>query len=186
MVGLVIAWDGQGMIAEIRIGEAINFWETWFWILGKLIAKIAFPFGGSPMSSLSSCSGRLERCFPSRFCMLCVFPPRSGSFYSFSFGSEIIFLLLGQVNTQNACPFGHTSTFFIFLLMQGSLGVVSPPWFFLWYVSPSQFGLLSIFLIIIHPRWGSLKQLGISWVWNPWFWICCVFLPHVDNHSSFF
>ena len=26
--------------------------------------------------------------------------------------------------------------------------------------------LLGIFIIIIHPRWGSLKQLRISYVWN--------------------
>ena len=32
---LVIAWDGQGMTAQIRIGEAINFWETHFDSLRK-------------------------------------------------------------------------------------------------------------------------------------------------------
>ena len=48
-----------------------------------------------------------------------------------------------------------------FYLMHGSLGDVSPPWVFLWYVSPSRFGLLGIFLIIIHPHWSSLKRLGI-------------------------
>ena len=70
-------------------------------------------------------------------------------------------------------PYIHVLHFF---LTQGSLGVVSPPRFFLWYVSPSQFGLLGIFLLIIfHPRWGSLKRLGICWVWNSWFWICCVY-----------
>ena len=34
-VGLVIAWDGQGMTTQIRIGEAIGFWETRFDSLGK-------------------------------------------------------------------------------------------------------------------------------------------------------
>ena len=35
MVGLVIACDGQGMTTQIRIGEAINFWETRFDSLAK-------------------------------------------------------------------------------------------------------------------------------------------------------
>ena len=35
LVKLVIAWDGQGMTAQIRIGEAISFWETRFDSLGK-------------------------------------------------------------------------------------------------------------------------------------------------------
>ena len=35
LVGLVIAWDGQGMIAQIRIGEAISFWEMRFDSLRK-------------------------------------------------------------------------------------------------------------------------------------------------------
>ena len=61
----------------------------------------------------------------------------------------------------------------------------SPPQFFLWYVLLHELELLGIFIIIIHPRWGSLKRLGICWVWNPWFWICCVFLPHVGSCSSF-
>ena len=30
LVELVIAWDGQGMTAQIRIGEAIIFWEMHF------------------------------------------------------------------------------------------------------------------------------------------------------------
>ena len=63
----------------------------------------------------------------------------------------------------------------LFLLTQGSFGAVSPPLFFLWYVSPSRFGLLGIFLIIIHPCWGYLKMLGICWVWNSRLWICCVY-----------
>ena len=35
LVELVIAWDGQGMEAQIRIGGAISFWETHFDSLGK-------------------------------------------------------------------------------------------------------------------------------------------------------
>ena len=35
LVELVIAWDGQGMTTQIRIGEAISFWETRFDSLGK-------------------------------------------------------------------------------------------------------------------------------------------------------
>ena len=30
LVDLVIAWDGQGMKSQIRIGEAINFWGNAF------------------------------------------------------------------------------------------------------------------------------------------------------------
>ena len=30
LVELVIAWDGQGMTTQIRIEEAISFWETCF------------------------------------------------------------------------------------------------------------------------------------------------------------
>ena len=30
LVELVIGWDGQGMAVQIRMGEAINFWETRF------------------------------------------------------------------------------------------------------------------------------------------------------------
>ena len=37
LAGLVIAWDG--MTTQIRIGEAINFWETRFDSLGKQIPK---------------------------------------------------------------------------------------------------------------------------------------------------
>ena len=35
LVELVIAWDGQGMIGQIQIGEGISFWETCFDSLGK-------------------------------------------------------------------------------------------------------------------------------------------------------
>ena len=35
LVGLVIAWDGQGMTTQIRIWEAISFWKTCFDSLGK-------------------------------------------------------------------------------------------------------------------------------------------------------
>ena len=35
LVELVIAWDGQGMTVQIRIEEAISFWETRFDSLGK-------------------------------------------------------------------------------------------------------------------------------------------------------
>ena len=35
LVELVIAWDGQGMTAQIRIGEAISFGEMRFDFLGK-------------------------------------------------------------------------------------------------------------------------------------------------------
>ena len=35
LVELVIAWDGQGMAAQIWIGEAISFWEMCFDSLGK-------------------------------------------------------------------------------------------------------------------------------------------------------
>ena len=34
-LGLVIAWDGQGMTSQTRIGEAISCWETHFDSLGK-------------------------------------------------------------------------------------------------------------------------------------------------------
>ena len=37
----------------------------------------------------------------------------------------------------------------------------SPPQFFLWYVLLHELELLGIFIIIIHPLWGSLKWLGI-------------------------
>ena len=35
LVESVIAWDGQGMRAQIQIGEAIRFWEMHFDSLGK-------------------------------------------------------------------------------------------------------------------------------------------------------
>ena len=35
LVELVIAWDGKGMKAQIRIGEAISLGETRFDFLGK-------------------------------------------------------------------------------------------------------------------------------------------------------
>ena len=35
LVDLVIAWDGQGMTTQIRIGEAISFWEMHFDSLGN-------------------------------------------------------------------------------------------------------------------------------------------------------
>ena len=35
LVELVIAWDGQGMKTQIRIVEAISFWEMRFDSLGK-------------------------------------------------------------------------------------------------------------------------------------------------------
>ena len=35
LVELVIAWDGKGMTTQIRIGEAISFWEMCFDSLGK-------------------------------------------------------------------------------------------------------------------------------------------------------
>ena len=44
LVGLVIAWDGQGMTTQIRIGEAISFWETHFDSLGKKKHKKHRPF----------------------------------------------------------------------------------------------------------------------------------------------
>ena len=37
--------------------------------------------------------------------------------------------------------------------------------------SPSRWRLLDVFLTIIHPRWGSLKRLGISCVWHSRFWV---------------
>ena len=35
LVELVIAWDGQGMTTQIRMGEAISFWKTCSNSLGK-------------------------------------------------------------------------------------------------------------------------------------------------------
>ena len=35
LVELAIAWDGQGMTTQIRIVEAISFWETHFDSLGS-------------------------------------------------------------------------------------------------------------------------------------------------------
>ena len=44
LVELVIAWDGQGMAVQIRIWEAISFWETRFWLMGQVIAQKCYPF----------------------------------------------------------------------------------------------------------------------------------------------
>ena len=57
----------------------------------------------------------------------------------------------------------------------GKLRSCLPPRFCWLCVLPSRFGLLGFFINIIHPRWDSLKRLGISWVWNPWFWIVVYF-----------
>ena len=67
------------------------------------------------------------------------------------FFGKNIFLLLGQVNTQNACPFGHTYKFF-FSSPSGILWVVLTSRFLPVCVHLHDFGLLAIFFTIIRPR----------------------------------
>ena len=60
MVGLVIAWDGQGMTTQIQIGEAISFWETHFDPFNKQKPK------NVGYSTMLSCFDVFLTIFPSR------------------------------------------------------------------------------------------------------------------------
>ena len=88
------------------------------------------------------------------------------------------FLLLGQVNTQK-CMSIWLSTHGLHFLMQWKLGSCFPSRFWLVVYVSFTLGILGFFLTIIHPRRGSLKQLGVSYVWNSHFWSCCAFLIHI-------
>ena len=109
---------------------------------------------------------------------------------NFEFGENPF---LGKINfdfwskkaPKNACPFAHTPTFFI-CSRRESLGAVFDLHYLGCCMFSSRIWALDDFSVIKNPQWAlSLKRMEVSWVWNPRFWICYVFLPHVDSRSSF-
>ena len=68
-------------------------------------------------------------------------------------------------------------THVLHLLTQWKLGSCFTFMIFPTMCSPSRWGILGIFLTIIHPHSSSLKWLGFACVWNSCFWVCCVCFP---------
>ena len=66
------------------------------------------------------------------------------------------FWLLGQVNTKNACPFGHKTTFSIFPHHSPSRGLPSCNWGFM-CVHPSRWESFSSFFACPEIRFGIVQ-----------------------------